>query len=175
MPFGPKSLKLNCRPVYCSRLYGILDSFIKQFFSLIWGRIVHIFLVAIDLKPKSSLIWMFLLIPDILIFFQFSKIYPSAKITTSKMLRIIEVSPVRWSCAIIFVPQKEVSYFTTLVSRNFLTFTKLQIFVFFCISINRKYYKKSNRYCTFWANWSVTENVCSQNRQSLFVVLTWDI
>ena len=108
-------------------------------------------------------------------FFQFSKIYPSAKITTSKMLRIIEVSPVRWSCAIIFVPQKEVSYFTTLVSRNFLTFTKLQIFVFFCIFINRKYYKKSNRYCTFWANWAVTENVCSQNRQSLFVVLTWDI
>ena len=29
------------------------------------------------------------------------------------------------------------------------------------IFINCKYYKKSNRYCTFWTNWAVTENVCN--------------
>ena len=107
---------------------------------------------------------MFLLIPDILIFFQFSKIYPSAKITTSKMLRIIEVSPVRWSCAIIFVPQKEVSYFTTLVSRNFLTFTKIQIScVFGYIFISCKYYKKNQIYIVLFEliELCITENVCN--------------
>ena len=127
------------------------------------GKIVHLFLVFrsetgefFDLNNSINS-WFFFLF-----FFQCSKIYPSAKITTSKMLRIIEVSPVRWSCAIIFVPQKEVSYFTTLVPRNFLTFTKLQNLVFFFgyIFINCKYYKKKKNN-TYWGNWAVTENVCN--------------
>ena len=118
--------------------YAVLDSSIKHFFQFDMGKIVHFFLVAIDLKPKSSSIWMFLLIHDF--FFRFFSVFQDLPISQDHYLKNVanhRSFARQMELRDYFRSPKRGELFHDIGFTKFLTFTKSQIFVFFRVFLHR--------------------------------------